>query len=238
MWRLYHLAWWPQRMLLNRADEAVTVSATTRELMREHRLTDRPITIVSNAADPVEADAVRAQPDTRDLVYMGSFMPYKNVEVLARALHELPGHRLHLLSRIGDADRARLTALAPEGAVVIHDGVSDDEYGELLDGALALTTMSLDEGFGLPLVEAMVRGTPIVVSDIPIFREIGGDAAVYADPRDVQAVAAAIRELGDPDAWARRSAAAREQATRFDWSRSAAALLEVLERVGRSRVSR
>jgi glycosyltransferase involved in cell wall biosynthesis len=238
MWRLYHLAWWPQRMLLNRADEVVTVSATTRELMREHRLTDRPITIVSNAADPVEVDAVRAQPDTRDLVYMGSFMPYKNVEVLARALHELPGHRLHLLSRIGDADRARLTALAPEGAVVIHDGVSDDEYGELLDGALALTTMSLDEGFGLPLVEAMVRGTPIVVSDIPIFREIGGDAAVYADPRDVQAVAAAIRELGDPDAWARRSAAAREQATRFDWSRSAAALLEVLERVGRSRVSR
>lgn len=238
MWRLYHLAWWPQRLLLNRADEVVTVSATTRDLMIEHRLTDRRITIVSNAADAVETDAPRAQPATRDLVYMGSFMPYKNVEVVARALHELPGHRLHLLSRIGEADRARLTALAPEGALVVHDGVTDEGYGELLDGALALITMSFDEGFGLPLVEAMVRGTPIVVSDIPIFREIGGAAAVYADPHDVQAVARAIRELDDADVWAARSAASREQAARFDWARSARALLEVLERVAASRVTR
>ncbi len=232
MWRLYHLAWWPQRMLLNRADEVATVSETTRELMREHHLTDRPITIVSNAADPVAADPSRQQPATRDLVYMGSFMPYKNVETLARALHELPGHRLHLLSRIGAADRARLEALAPADALVVHDGVTDAAYGELLDGALALVTMSLDEGFGLPLVEAMVRGTPVVVSDIPIFREIGGDAAVYADPRDVAAVAAAIRELDDADEWARRSAASREQAARFDWNRSAETLLGLLERVG------
>lgn len=230
-WRLYHLAWWPQRVLLNRADEVVTVSATTRELMRAHRLTDRPITIVSNAADAVETGEERRVPERRDVLYMGSFMPYKNVEVLARALHELPHHRLHLLSRISDADRARLTALAPDDALVIHDGVTDAEYGELLDGAFALATMSLDEGFGLPLVEAMVRGTPIVVSDIPIFREIGGEAAVYADPRDVASVVAALRELEDPDIWQRRSAASRAQASRFDWDRSAAALLEVLERV-------
>jgi len=234
-WRLYHLAWWPQRVLLNRADEVVTVSATTRELMRAHRLTDRPITIVSNAADPVGTATERRQPEGRDILYMGSFMPYKNVEQLARALHELPGHRLHLLSRIGEADRARLTALAPEGALVVHDGVSDAEYHALLDGALALATMSLDEGFGLPLVEAMVRGTPIVVSDIPIFREIGGEAALYADPDDVGSIAAAIRELDDPEVWAGRSASARVEARRFDWTRSAEALLEVLERVARAR---
>lgn len=233
VWRLYHLAWWPQRMLLNRADEVATVSATTRELMRAHHLTDRPITIVSNAADPVAADPQRAQPATRDLVYMGSFMPYKNVETLARALHHLPGYRLHLLSRIGDADRARLTDLAPEGALVVHDGVTDAEYGELLDAALALVTMSLDEGFGLPLVEAMVRGTPIVVSDIAIFREIGGDAAVYADPTDDRAVADAIRTLDDPAEWGARSVASREQARLFDWGRSARTLLELLERVAR-----
>ncbi|RQP09372.1 MAG: glycosyltransferase family 1 protein [Microbacteriaceae bacterium] len=235
LWRLYHLAWWPQRMLLNRADEVATVSATTRDLMREHRLTGRPITIVSNAADPVEADATRTQPATRDLVYMGSFMPYKNVEAIARALHELPGHRLHLLSRISPADRARFEDLAPAGSLVVHEGVTDEEYGELLDSALALVTMSLDEGFGLPLVEAMVRGTPVVVSDIPIFREIGGGAAVYADPRDVASVAAAIRTLGDAAEWKRRSDASRAQAENFDWKRSAAVLLELLERVARRR---
>ncbi|MFT4029119.1 MAG: glycosyltransferase family 1 protein [Protaetiibacter sp.] len=231
MWRLYHLAWWPQRMLLNRADEVVTVSETTRELMREHRLTDRPVTVVPNAADPVEADAARRLPAGRELVYMGSFMPYKNVDTLARALHELPGHRLHLLSRISASERERLEELAPEGSLVVHGGVTDAEYGALLDSAFALVTASFDEGFGLPLVEAMVRGTPIVVSDIPIFREIGGEAGVYADPRDVAAVAAGIRVLGDPEEWARRSAAARRQAARYDWQRSARVLLELLERV-------
>ncbi|TXK17615.1 glycosyltransferase family 1 protein [Homoserinibacter sp. GY 40078] len=237
LWRLYHLAWWPQRMLLNRADEVATVSATTRDLMRTHRLTDRPITIVSNAADPVP-DVERARPEDRELVYMGSFMPYKNVETLARALHELPGHRLHLLSRIGDADRRRLEALAPSGALVVHDGVTDEEYGELLDRATALVTMSLDEGFGLPLVEAMVRGTPVVVSDIPIFREIGGGAALYADPHDPGKVAEAIRALDAEGEWERRSRLSLREARRFDWNASAVALLEMLERVGRGRATR
>jgi len=235
LWRLYHLAWWPQRALLNRADAVATVSATTKSLMQQHRLTDRPIEIVANAADPAPADAPRARtpPVERELVYMGSFMPYKNVETLARALHELPGYRLHLLSRIVDADRARLEALAPAGALSVHNGTSDAEYTALLERATALVTMSLDEGFGLPLVEAMVLGTPVVVSDIPIFREIGGDAAVYADPRDPVAVAAAIRTLEDPTRWRALSVASREQAALFDWDRSAAALLGLLQRLTR-----
>ena len=49
LWRLYHLAWWPQRVLLNRADAVATVSETTKHLMQEHRLTSRPIIIVGNA---------------------------------------------------------------------------------------------------------------------------------------------------------------------------------------------
>lgn len=236
LWRLYHLAWWPQRALLNRADAVATVSATTKRLIAEHRLTTRPVVVVSNAADPAPAGTPvdRPAPDLDaeggcDLVYMGSFMPYKNVETLARAMHELPGYRLHLLSRITPAARARLLALAPEGSLVVHDGTSEDEYRALLLQARALVTASQDEGFGLPLVEAMVLGTPIVVSDIPIFREIGGDAALFAPADDPTAFAAAIRRLEDPDAWRAHSAAAVSQAAHFDWDRSAAALLELLE---------
>ena len=231
LWRLYHLAWWPQRLLLNRADAVATVSATTKHLMQEHRLTSRPIVIVGNAPEPAPADApaVRAMPSAHELVYMGSFMPYKNVETLARALHELPGYRLHLLSRIGDGDRERLLALAPADTLVIHDGTSEADYLSLLETATALVTTSLDEGFGLPLVEAMSLGTPVVVSDIPIFREIGGEAALYAPATDASAVASAIRRLEDPSEWEARSIASRAQAARFSWDRSAETLLATLE---------
>lgn len=231
LWRLYHLAWWPQRLLLNRADAVATVSETTKRLMQEHRLTRRPIVIVGNAADPAPADAPtrRTMPETRELVYMGSFMPYKNVETLAAALHELPGYRLHLLSRISPGDRERLSALAPADTLVIHNGTSEADYLALLETATALVTTSLDEGFGLPLVEAMSLGTPVVVSDIPIFREIGGEAALYAPATDAAAVASAIRQLEDPAEWAARSSAARTQAARFSWEHSADALLTALE---------
>lgn len=232
-WRLYHLTWIPQRAALSRPDEVVTVSETTKALIARHRLTKRPVNVVLNAADPVDdakPSTRRAGPD-RDLVYMGSFMPYKNVDTLARALHDLPGYRLHLLSRIPRRDRTRLESLAPAGALVVHDGVTDAEYADLLRRAHALVHASFDEGFGIPLVEAMSVGTPIVVSDIPIFREIGGAAGVYADPRDPSAFAAAIRTLDDPAEWRRRSRAAREESRRFDWERSADVLYEVLRRV-------
>ncbi len=236
LWRLYHLAWWPQRALLNRADAVATVSDTTRQLIAEHRLTRRPVVVVANAADPAPPGTPlgRPAPDLdgpagRDLVYMGSFMPYKNVGTLVRALHELPGYRLHLLSRITPAARARLEALAPEGALVVHDGTGEEEYRALLLSARALVTASKDEGFGLPLVEAMVLGTPIVVSDIPIFRDIGGDAALFAPADDPAAFAAAIRRLEYPDEWRARSSASVRQAALFDWDRSATQLLRLLE---------
>jgi glycosyltransferase involved in cell wall biosynthesis len=229
LWRLFHVAWWPQRMLLNRADAVVTVSETTAALIARHRLTTRPVTVVPNAPDPVP-DLPRA-PRTGALVYMGSFMPYKNVATLAGAMPSLPHHELHLMSRVPPDERARLTALAPGGALVFHDGASDETYREVLRGATALVSASRDEGFGIPLVEAMALGTPVVVSDIPVFREVAGAAGAYVDPEDVGGFVRAVRELDDPEVWAERSAAARERAAHYSWEASAKVLLALLERV-------
>ncbi|MGY4856901.1 glycosyltransferase family 4 protein [Cryobacterium sp. AP23] len=232
LWRLYHLSWGPQRMLLNRSDGVVTVSETTAALISRHRLTVRPVSVVPNAADAVAAGAElvpRGAPASKRLVYMGSFMPYKNVDTLVRATAALPGYELHLLSRIGDAERARLSSLAPQASLVFHNGVTDEAYVRLLSEATALVTTSLDEGFGIPLVEAMSLGIPVVVSDIEIFREIGGDAASYADATDPDAVAGAVRALEQPGEWARRSRLSVQQAARFTWAESARRLLTVLQ---------
>ncbi|UIP58621.1 glycosyltransferase family 4 protein [Agromyces marinus] len=233
LWRLYHLAWWPQRMLLNRADAVVTVSETTAGLIRRHHLTKRPLTVVPNAADALGTpDLPRQRPTGGRLVYMGSFMPYKGVDTLVRAVASLPDHELHLMSRIGDEERQRLTRLAPEARLVFHDGATDDEYAAILEGATALVTASRAEGFGIPLVEAMRLGTPVVVTDIPIFREIGGDAAVYFPAGEADAAARAITGLDAPGEWERRSAASVAAAERFTWSASAEKLLELLLEVG------
>jgi glycosyltransferase involved in cell wall biosynthesis len=231
LWRLYHLSWWPQRMLLNRSDAVVTVSQTTKHLIAEHRLTKRPVYVVPNAADmPAipEERASRTAPETKSLVYMGSFMPYKNVDTLVRAAALLPEYELHLMSRVSDTEKERLSSLAPAARLVFHDGASDEEYAETLAAATALVTASRDEGFGIPLVESMTLGTPVIVSDIPIFREIGGEAALFFAADSAEQLADRVRHLAEDGVWASRSTASRAEAARFTWEGSAEHLLTVL----------
>lgn len=235
LWRLYHRAFWPQRMLLRGADGVVTVSETTATIMREHRLDVRPVRVIPNAADPLGEPVSGDAPATRRLIYMGSFMPYKNVDTLVRAAALLPDHELHLLGRISEAERIRLQQLAPDAAVVFHDGVSDEEYARLLRSATALLTASRDEGFGIPLLEAMAMGVPIVVSDIEIFREVAGEAGLFADPESPETFAERVRSLSDDTAWAARSEASRERAKAFSWDSSAVRLQGFLAEIAGDR---
>ena len=234
-WRIFHLSYGPQRRLLNAADAVATVSQTTADLIAEHRLTKRPVKVVYNAAGSHALDGTqRAQPvGEKNLVYMGSFMGYKNVETLIRGLGLLPDHKLHLLSRITPKRRAELTKLAGDNAdrVVFHNGVTDEEYSDLLANAFALVSASFDEGFGIPLAEAMSHGTPVVVSDMPIFHEIAHGAGTYFSAADAEGFAASIRSIESEAEWLAKSRAGLAQVQRFNWDKSADALLEFLEQI-------
>ncbi|MFT4213182.1 MAG: glycosyltransferase, partial [Microbacterium sp.] len=149
-WRLFHLSYVPQRLTLNAADVVATVSETSAAEFARVRLTRRPVVLIPNAPQRLAdllPDGLEVRPGADNLVYMGSFMPYKNVETLVRAAASLPGRTLHLLSRISPARRAEVEALVdPAGAeVVFHDGVTDAEYAELLADRAVLVTASLDE---------------------------------------------------------------------------------------------
>jgi glycosyltransferase involved in cell wall biosynthesis len=198
--------------------------------MAEKQLTKRPVRIVGNAPqsgrEPRDPDAL----PQRNLVYMGSFMPYKNVETVIAGMGSLPEYTLHLLSRISPERRAELELLIPRRAnVVFHGGVSEAEYESLLREATALVSLSRSEGYGLPLVEAMSVGTPVIASNIPIFREVGGEGARLVDPDSPDAFTAAVRELELPGMWGEASRAAARQAAKFSWDQSADALLEAAE---------
>ncbi|POH73509.1 glycosyltransferase [Arthrobacter glacialis] len=230
LWRLYHKAYWPQRVLLNRANVVATISQTTLGLMRKHRLTKRPVRIIGNAPQGERTPRDPAVPPEKSLAYMGSFMPYKNVETLIRGMAELPDFTLNLLSRITAERRAELTALVPSGAkVVFHNGVSDAEYDELLLRTTALVTLSRAEGYGLPLVEAMALGTPVIVADTEIFREVGGTAAHYVPADSPSGFAAAVRALDSQPDWSASSAASVAQAATFSWDASAQELLAIAQ---------
>jgi len=258
LWRAFHLAYWPQRLVLDRADAVATVSETSRRLMRRHRLTSREIRIVGNAPQPVATPRDPEAGPERSLVYMGSFMDYKNVETLIRGLSGLPGYRLHLLSRISPAREAALRRVAAEAqvpaeALVFHRGTTDEEYVRLLRSATALVTLSRSEGYGLPVAEAMAQGTPVVISDLEIFREIGGadggaarfvplgptGVAAGTDADDSPSVLARrVRELEDPTVFAAASRAAVDQAATFSWEASARALVDLATEITRRRSRR
>lgn len=236
-WRLFHLGYAPQRFLLNRANLVVTVSNTSREQIIGAKLTRRPVKVVYNAAadgSTLEKSDKSIEPKTNRLIYMGSFMPYKNVELLVRALNHLPNYELVLLSRITETRKSELRSLLnssagnSSGKLIFRNGVSEAEYHLELSQAFALVSASKAEGFGIPVVEAMSRGLPTIVSDLPIFREVGGDASRYFDPDQPTSLVNQIRELEDASNWSKASEQGLKQAAKFSWDRSAQALLDAI----------
>ncbi len=234
-WRLYHASYVPGRITLRGADLVATVSETSKREILAARLTKRPIVVVPNAARDLSellTSPPRVEGTPKNLVYMGAFIPYKNVECLIRAMEFLPGRTLHLLSRIKPERKAQLRKLIPEGAnVVFHGGVSDEEYAELLADNAIMVSASKSEGFGLPLIEAQKLGAACVVSDIEVFHEVGGDGALYADPDSPRDFAAKIMQLDDETLRNELIEKGRAQAARYSWDNSAKALLDAINKL-------
>lgn len=235
-WRLFHLWYFPQRSLLNAADIVATVSETTKHDILAHKLTKRPIIVVPNApqqlASLLSKEIVHTTPT--NLVYMGSFMRYKNVETLIAGMAFLPSYTLHLLSRIRPRREKALTKLLPKGAtVVFHNGVSDAQYAELLADNALLVSASLDEGYGLPIAESLAMGVPVIASNIPIFHEVAGPGALYFPADDPELFAAAVQRTADPTVYATLSSKGSAYIRNFSWKASAKTLQTAVQTLAR-----
>jgi glycosyltransferase involved in cell wall biosynthesis len=171
-----------------------------------------------------EAARVRAAYglDRRIVLFTGTVEPRKN-------LHRL----LEAFAALGDVD-ADLVVVGPDGwrtelpttRVRRLGFVPDADRDALFAAADVVCYPSLREGFGLPVLEAMVQGAPIVTSATTSTAEVAGEAALLVDPLDVDAIAGAMRRLlDDADLAARLGAAARLQAATFTWARTAAAMV-------------
>jgi glycosyltransferase involved in cell wall biosynthesis len=174
---------------------------------------------------------IAAPPGAVEVLHVGSSVPRKRVDVLLRAIAgavaEMPS--LHLV-RVGAPFTAEQQALVDELGLRQHVSALpalDDRMLAAVYRRSALVMLPSDrEGFGLPLIEAMACGTPVLASDIPVLREVGGTVAAYCSPGQAPAwsgaAVALLQERTErPDAWAARRAQSIARSRHFTWSRFA-----------------
>ena len=178
------------------------------------------------------------------LLTVGTLEPRKNLVRLIEAVTSLPQRGsdavLVLAGARGWSDDPIVAAVAASGGKVLHVGaVTELQLSALYGGAVALVAPSTYEGFGLPLLEAMASGVPCACSDIPVFREVAGEAAVFFDPLDVDSIGRVLQDLlVNPDLQRRLAAASHAQLAKFSWHESAAGAAEAIRNVVRDHQTR
>lgn len=179
------------------------------------------------------------------LLYFGGFDVRKNVGRLIEAYGRLskPLRRRHRLVLAGQPRFARpplfpdprrqLEALGLGDEVVITGEVTEEDKPALYSGAAIFVYPSLYEGFGIPVLEAMACGTPVITSNTSSLPEVAGDAAVLIDPMDVEELSSGMGALlEDPQGRAEWAERGLERARQFPWSRAAQATVAVYESIG------
>lgn len=222
-----------------RAAHIIAVSEhTRRDLVDAYGLAPDKITVVHEAADPrfgpqlpqvVEAVRSRYGLPQRYLLFVGTIEPRKNLARLLAAFEAAYADSLTdglvIVGRKGwlyGDFFARLEESVVRSAVFLPGYVPNEDLPAVYAGAQALVFPSLYEGFGLPVLEAMACGTPVVASDGSSIPEVGGDAALYVDPQDTEALRETVRRLlRDAGLQVEMRARGQIQAAQFSWRRAA-----------------
>lgn len=210
--------------------EAVAVAVRAFYALGPDRVTATPLGVDaawSRAVPPTTAWlAARGLPE-RYLVFVGSLDPRKNLPALLDAHARLRAQEPGTPGLVLAGPAGREASLGARPGVHVTGWLDEDALRSLVAGAAALVLPSLDEGFGLPVLEALAAGRPVLASDIPVLREVAGEHAVLVDPHDVDSLAhGLVRVLGVPDGAPER-AARRSRADGFTWARCAERTLDV-----------
>lgn len=225
-----------------RASHVACISeATRRDLISTGRVDPSRTSVVYLGAHPACSPAPDAAADAEiaqrlgepgfEVLHVSSTIPRKRIDVLLEMFSGFrrtqPAARLIRVGGPLTGEQQRLAErLRVVDALVELPFLERPQLAALYRRASVLVLPSDREGFGLPVVESMACGTPVIASDIPALREVGGTAALYCPPGDAAAWIETLvqfqREQTDPATRARRSAACLGAAARFDWRRYAA----------------
>lgn len=192
-----------------------------------------PADLVARAAAATDAPARLGLPE-RYVLSVGTREPRKNLVRAIEAFRALPadvrdGRRLVVVGRPGWGEGPIDAAIAAAGDLVHVAGFVDEaDLPGVYAGADAFVYASFHEGFGLPVLEAMAVGTPVVTSNVSSLPEVAGDAAITVDPRSVEAIREGLARVLRPDVAADLTRRGTARAAEFSWDRTARATLDLL----------
>lgn len=221
------------RPAARRAKRVLTVSEySRRQIVEWSGLPAERVVVVGNGVDAAfTPDGAHHQPGFPYLLYFWNGKPHKNAVRLLQAFSELGDQRVRLLISSAPDDELRHQALrlGVNDRVVFAGGIPEAELPAYYRGAQALVFPSVHEGFGLPALEAMACGTPVVTSNVTSLPEVVGEAAVLVDPYDPASIARGLEQvLNDQTLRARLRMTGLERARQFSWDATAARVQEVL----------
>ncbi len=161
---------------------------------------------------------------SKKLIYVGSLYPHKNIEVVLQALKLLPEYQLQLVcSRDVFVERTqkRIEELELLDQVHFSGYLTDEELIEAIQSSLALVQPSKSEGFGLTAIEAMAAATPVLASQLPVFKEIYQEAPLYFDPNQPSELIEKIKQLQQAITYQQKVKQGLKVAQKYDWTKTA-----------------
>jgi glycosyltransferase involved in cell wall biosynthesis len=230
--------------VLRRADRFIAVSRyTADDLVRRAGVPASKIDVIYHGLDPVFSTR-RDHPSSSDktpyVLAVGGVSPRKNTRRLIAAFSRWRArgglrakYRLLITGTSLDREFSRNGGGLPEG-VSLLGYVDKAELPGLYAGAAAFLYPGIYEGFGLPIIESMACGTPVVTSRTGAAPEIAGGAAILVDPFDIDSIAAGLDQATIPEEAERLRTLGFERITPFDWATAAAATLDVYRQLGSS----
>lgn len=228
--------------LLSRVCHVITVSQfSKRQIMQHYHLRDEQITAIPLGANGFAPASLKQVSEvinayklpTSYLLTVGSIKPGKNthrlIEAWSRTKLAAGGMEL-VVAGVAGAVFAKYVLGEPPPGVRFLGYVSDDDLPALYTGALAFVLPSLYEGFGLPAVEAMACGTPVICSNITSLPEVVGDAALLVDPTDVDSIANGLTTMVESNTLrAQFRERGANRVNTFNWQRTADATWKLLQ---------
>lgn len=215
------------RPAMHRSRRVLTVSEYSRQRLLEWSgVSPEGVVVVGNGVDPTYSPhGPRHEPGYPYVLYVRNTKPHKNVEGLLRAfaLLDEPDVRLVLSGPADDLTRHAALRLGVLNRVVFAGRIPEAQLPAYYRGAAVVTMPSLYEGFGLPALEGMASGVPVVVSGTTSLPEVVGTAGLLVDPMDPESIADGLRRaLGDTELRRALVASGLERARQFSWDDVAA----------------